>query len=327
MTGPADSLRREPLHHLMWMLNQACQFDCSYCFRAGVDRFRRREHPAVGRYAPEQIAAAFRATGRTWRIHLSGGEPFLYPDFVGLARALSAEHELSINTNLAGPGLDRFLAQVPGERVHRLRASLHLEERLRRFGGCESFVADVLKCQRAGFRIRVEFVAHPASLAQLPPLREQLRKAGVSDFKVKLFRGRFGGKNYPAAYTGKERQVMADAGMTEREQAILRGAGGYWRRLCDSGYRAFRMDVEGNLTRCDSVEKSYGNLLAGTADFETGPTLCPALRCNCPYQGLKFARPESGHLWTTLPQTIRHTGSRLRAALGRHFAQAKDSTP
>ncbi len=291
------------LFHLNWQLNQACNFNCPYCFRSGLDRYRRTEHPFCGQLTPRQVADAFNATGQTWRIHLSGGEPFLYPGFVDLAEALTQDHQLSINTNLSTANCEDFLARISPGRVHRLRASLHWQERRNHPSGLERFAERVVRFQRAGFAIRVECVAYPPLLGDLSEIREGLARFGVTDLRLKTFRGRYGGKLYPAAYAPAERRFLREMGLSGKDGAVLEGGNSYWQRRCLAGCTAFSMDIEGNLWHCDTLRRGYGNLLRGEFRPDREPVACPAPRCNCPYQGLKFATAELGPWGGTFVRT------------------------
>ena len=314
-----------PLHHMNWRINEACNFSCPYCFRAGLDRFRRGGDPAGSGRSPEALAACFDRTGHTWQIHVTGGEPFLYPDFPRLCGLLARRHLLSVNTNLScRPALEEFAARVDPARVHCLYAAWHVGERERRDpGSSDQFLADVLSLQEAGFRIRVDYVAHPPLLERLETDRAAALERGVAEFHPKLFRGRFGGKSYPAAYGPGERQRLIAAGLSPRERVILEGETRFWGRRCLAGREAFSMDVAGNLLRCDTVRFPLGNFFDGRHRFLEDAEPCPALACNCPYQGLRFALPERGSRLAALGETGRIYGGLLRNRLRRELSKSR----
>ena len=57
--------------------------------------------------AAQAFADFFDSTGKTWLLHLTGGEPFAYRGFVELCAALTRNHLLSLNSNVtsrAGTG-------------------------------------------------------------------------------------------------------------------------------------------------------------------------------------------------------------------------------
>src|SRR4030095_11442248 len=83
---------------------------------------------------PAEWRTAFDRTGKTWLLHLTGGEPSHYPGFAELCAALTGRHIISLNTNLTGPSLLDFAGQIDPARVRFINAGLHPAERARRDG-------------------------------------------------------------------------------------------------------------------------------------------------------------------------------------------------
>ena len=274
--------------HMMWHLNQACNFDCTYCFQDSVDLFRPGEHPFCGKHSPEHIAACFERTGKKWRIHMSGGEPFLYPDFVRLCALLSKNHVLSINTNLTTDTVFSWADVIPPDKVRSVNANLHLLERMKREGGCESFIEKMHYLQKKGFRVRMVYIAYPPLMERVEGDLEYFRSMGIALKEVKMFRGPYNGRIYPEAYTEQDRRLFRKLDLTQYERSILDGKTGFQGRPCTTGQNAFHMDVYGNITRCNTVQTQYGNLFLEEYGFDELPMPCPAESCGCPYQAYKF---------------------------------------
>ena len=70
-----------------WALNLLCNYHCEYCFSRSST-----EHCMVGRLSAEEFLDFFDSTGKTWLLHLTGGEPFFHPSFVHLCRTLASRH-------------------------------------------------------------------------------------------------------------------------------------------------------------------------------------------------------------------------------------------
>jgi pyruvate-formate lyase-activating enzyme len=292
-TRPPVSDGNDSLLYMMWRLNQACNFDCAYCFREGVDTERRREHPECGRYSPSEIASFFDSTGRTWRIHMTGGEPFLYPKFVELARALSQRHQLTINTNLFTPNVRDFADSVPADRIHGIYATAHIEELDKRPGGMERFAQNCICLQDRGFAVRLKYIAWPPFLSRMETDIAYFQSKGIERIETKIFRGRYAGRSYPKHYTRRERKRLKSGNLSHYEQAILSEKPDFQGRVCMAGHRAFNMDIGGNLSRCCTISESYGNLFEQDYRLDGPPTPCPVNNCTCPYQGLKFSSHSS----------------------------------
>jgi MoaA/NifB/PqqE/SkfB family radical SAM enzyme len=275
-------------YQVQWRLNERCNFRCAYCFREGRDQHRADEHPDCGKYSPEHIARSFDATGKTWRIRLTGGEPFLYPGFIALAQALTRRHRLAVNTNLSAPAVRDFAERVAPARVHSINATLHFHEVEKR-GLMARWFETFLYFQEKGFNIRLVCLTHPLLLGRLASDLEHFRAQGVARTYVKIFRGPWNGSHYPGAFTAEERRLIQKAGLTEDEQRILDGRVYFLSLYCGAGCIAFDMDVRGILTRCSGVKTPHGNLFEGQFNPDTQPRPCPVLTCACPYQGMCFA--------------------------------------
>jgi hypothetical protein len=284
MTNPRPA---ETLYHVMWRTNQLCNYKCIYCFREGVDEARWREHPDCGKYAPDHLRSCFDNTGKRWRIHMTGGEPFLYPRFVELASGLAGRHQLSINTNLSTDNVRDFASSVPVRGVDVINATAHIREQEKR-GDHGRFIDRVLLLQDRGFRVRVMYITYPPLLDRMTADMKMFKAAGIRECAVKVFRGEHDGRLYPCVYSSEQRALLQSHAPSLKEQAILDGKISFRGCRCLAGYRAFNMDIAGNLTRCSMLPAERGNLFQQDCRFDEAPGVCPARECICPYQGLKF---------------------------------------
>ena len=279
-----------PEFQLLWRLNQRCNLTCAYCFRQGVDGLHERENPDCLSFEPEQVAAALDATGQRWRIHLTGGEPFLHPLIVPLAQALTRRHRLSVNTNLLPPRITEFAACVDPARLHSLNASYHrdeLETRHLKTRWLDTYLA----IQQRGFPIRLMFLTHPAWLETLTEETTWLQRQGVREIYFKIFRGPWNGRFYPLHLSPEQRQQTAALDLTPHERIILAGDAGFAGQPCRAGHSAFDLDIRGRFSRCSSVATTHSVLLEGSFRPDPHPRPCPVDLCRCPYQGLHFAQP------------------------------------
>ena len=158
-----------------WMLLLTCNFRCPFCF---IDpKLLGAKIQRIG--TPERWVEGFRRTGKTWLLHMTGGEPAVHPDFVELAQRLSQEHYLSLNSNLTHRKIDTFANVVDPARVHFIKASLHYDERSAK-GGLGDFIARVRRLQDKGFRVMVSQVADPAVLPRLENIMGELAGQGLT---------------------------------------------------------------------------------------------------------------------------------------------------
>src|SRR5215470_7504811 len=91
-----------------WILLTSCNFRCRYCFVPLSDLASK-----ITTYATHaQWADGFDATGKTWLLHITGGEPSIYPGLVDLCEKLTQRHYLSINTNLSHRCFESFADRI-----------------------------------------------------------------------------------------------------------------------------------------------------------------------------------------------------------------------
>ena len=284
-----------------WLLLLTCNFRCGYCF---IDEAALgAKIPRHG--TPEQWREGFARTGRTWLLHMTGGEPSVHPDFLALARALSQDHYLSLNSNLSHAQMDGFADTVDPARVHFINASLHHDERVAR-GGLETFVQRVRRLQQRGFRVMVSQVADPVILPRLEGIMDRMAAQGLHVFP-KALRERVQGREYPQAYSVAERALIARLADTARRGSIaLRQAMGeaptidlfreelhlerrdYRGRLCGAGPRFVQIDEAGRVRRCGSPV-ALGNVLLGNVTLPTQERRCRTQYC--PYFCEKYVGP------------------------------------
>lgn len=63
-----------------WVLLRACNFRCNYCAIPPEELGGRIKLHATA----SEWLEAFNATGKSWLLHITGGEPSIYPGFVEL---------------------------------------------------------------------------------------------------------------------------------------------------------------------------------------------------------------------------------------------------
>ncbi len=275
-----------------WHLLDTCNYRCNYCF-FGPETLGSKLRMSA---SPDAWKSAFDATGDVWLLHMTGGEPSIYPDFVELCEGLTARHFISINSNLTHSSLAKFSRQINPSRVSFINAGLHLEERELRSGE-GSFLANASLLRSSHFPILVSLVATPAALERFQDAVALLKPIGLFPIP-KLFRGMLGGKSYPEAYTGLEkkrfgifarqardfyRQIIA--GMDEspsidllNDDRFLEGLPSYTGLQCDAGDRFVQILPNGDVFRCGAKDLQ-GNILDGTLVRRAGPAPCDHQHC------------------------------------------------
>ena len=302
----STSARVETDYSMLWITNVLCNFNCVYCSASSLlfskdcdeteGQARRREPPEVAKHSPEHIARCFDRTGKVWGIFLmGGGECFLYPQFVELASALTQRHYITVATNLSTPNVYQFADVIPPQRVLSIVASLHIMEREKRRNGVEEFIDKIICLQDKGFNVNVQYVVYPPLFPRALKDMEHFTSRGIDSFFFRPFQGIYAGATYPASYTKEEKMLINSRAWDTREIDMMHL--NTFGRLCGTGTYSFRMDYMGNLTRCLSSQKRYGNLFTGKYYFDEHPKPCAVRMCTCPilYEG-QIARTKGSAL-------------------------------
>lgn len=276
-----------------WLWQFACNYRCGYCF---IDpQALGSKVPRLG--TPAEWQDGFRRTGRTWLLHITGGEPTVHPDFVEICRLLAQDHYLSLNSNLSHRSIEAFAEAVDPACVHFINAALHHDERQAR-GGLDAFVERVRLLKARGFPVLVTQVADTALLPRFDDLVQRMAAEGLVVFP-KALRGSHQGRIYPQAYTDAERQQIRRLARAAREAApeLAHHLGeapsinvfeeerrlevvDYSGRRCGAGPRFVQINAQAQVLRCGSPV-SFGNLLRGPVTLPKDERRCRT--SYCPY--------------------------------------------
>ncbi len=300
-------------------LLKTCNYRCDYCFY-GPKYLGSKLNVFASN---EEWTEGFDATGKTWLLHLTGGEPTLYPGFADLCERLSESHYLSLNSNLSHKSVLDFAKRVDPARVHYVNAGLHHEERRSR-GKYERFIHHVRALQEHGFDVFVSLVMTPQMVQAYEDISADLRAQGIA-LVPKILQGKYGDKYYPRDYDPRERSALlsyleracddyADvlARMDERptqdmfsdDRLLIRstvssyrsrlakllrlGKSEYAGRMCAAGSKFVVIYWDGEVRRC-STRKDYGNILRKDVRLLEGPKRCDTRFCY--YYCEKYTQP------------------------------------
>ncbi len=108
-----------------WRINYKCNFDCVYCWPGSHGHC---EQSQVGVLTPRHVVSFFEKESKEWEINITGGEPFLYPDFVYLAKLLTNKFKISLNTNLTSKHVYEFARIIDPDQVIYSSCSSHINE-------------------------------------------------------------------------------------------------------------------------------------------------------------------------------------------------------
>lgn len=284
------------------MLLQTCNFRCSYCFYPPESLGAKIKTYGT----PRQWVEGFKATGKTWLLHITGGEPSIYPGFVALCEQLTQDHYLSINSNLSHPCIKAFAQRINPERIHFINAAIHCEEREKR-GMWDVFIERVHALQDAKFNLLLSLIMTPHVLNNFAKISEYLESHGL--FAVpKVIRATHEGKHYPTSYSLEDKRLIHEYILqaTQKYETVifnmgeapsinmfsdhwfLNGVKDYRGRLCSAGSRFVSISKNGTVNRCNSHD-ILGNIIFKDVRLLNAPKLCDTTYC--PYFCEKYSVP------------------------------------
>lgn len=264
-----------------WNMNTACNYRCSYCTQRFLD-----DRGRWARDIPRFLDGFARLPGE-WEIKLSGGEPFVHPEFCSVVRGITKLGlHVSVVTNFSASAekLEAFL-DAAGDRLRVFSASLHLEyvhdeesghsrDSLERFVSRCRFVIDRLP---RGASFCVTCVATRQNLSRLWLLKERFDEAGIR-FKVQPEKQ----NRDVISYEPHETEQLIKLGGHNQTGRIAADFSG---RPCYAGHRYFILDDQGRAYRCYPArryKKEYlGNFLEPTFSLTEGARTCSFTYCNC----------------------------------------------
>lgn len=280
-----------------WIINTRCNFDCEYC-----NAHTREEHPDVGRVGNDQLVSFFNKRNLDWTIHITGGEPFLYPKFVDLCEKLSKNHVLNLNTNLTSLDINRFVEVIEPKKVTFINCGLHIKERERR-GLVRDFIEKTSFLIENDFPIFVSYVMYPPLFKRFQKDFDFFKSEGII-ISPKCFRGKFLGNRYPYSYTREEKGLfkkfsrVAEKELKARtkippsplidlsvDRKFLDGLENFHGQKCAAGRKFIRIWPNGRITRCGR-KHILGNIFRDKLELYERNRVCDSY--SCPYFCYRF---------------------------------------
>lgn len=281
-----------------WDMFYTCNYRCAYCW---WDSSWTALAESTGALPPAarwiEAWGRFQRNHGPARIYVLGGEPFLYPSFAALVKALAMDqgHFVGITSNFSMPKkvLEKFIEPLSYEKV-RLSCSFHPQ-----FATIESVLEKMAFLSERGFPPDVTVVSWPPALPDLIGYRERFREKGIL-MHARIFRGNYNGKSYPESFTPQERRQLRGLlgnGVRADYEVDMRSPLG---EPCYAGAVYANIKPNGNIYRCGRSERTdqpMGNLFADDFRLFDGAVACPFELCSCnEYKYLARIRDARRHL-------------------------------
>lgn len=299
-----------PTRHIIWNMTRKCNFSCHYCY------FPHDNSPVTETLPIESLLNFMDAQGGEWLVGLTGGEPFIYPDFVNICARLTERHIIGVDTNLSvSSRIAEFAKTIDPKRVHDIYASLHIEERRKR-KGVDAFIRNYHTLKERDFRIIVNYVVHPSLTTQFLEDRKFLAAQGVT-IVPRPFKGRIDGRKYPEAYNDEAKAIFSE--YTEAGTKMVFNFRGV---PCHGGYTFLRLEPDGTVFRCPGDRTDMGSV-GGNVQLEKGLTPCKVDRCPC--QGVHYVKMTEAQ--EQFVEGMRNVVTGNLSAARKAFSKATDHDP
>lgn len=276
--------RTQPPERVFWCwdISYKCNYKCAYC---RVDTWRETRYISVPEWGKiwDKIYDNYGST----HMRFSGGEPFIYPDFMELLGVLGEKHTLNVTTNLSFDAgeLVKRAGHIAEKAQLVISSSYHPE-----YHKLQDFIDKVLYLKNNGIYTSVSMVAWPPFLKDIPAAKEAMEKNNIQ-FQVIPLGGHFFDKDYPQGYTDAECDFLGTMAVTVSNKAskdmydfkVKKGDSKVKKRLCRMGMNFGMIRPNGDVFRCCTFEKSayLGNMIDGTFALLEKPGWCDLERCNC----------------------------------------------
>ncbi|MGE4357604.1 MAG: glycosyltransferase [Candidatus Omnitrophota bacterium] len=256
-----------------WDLIMRCNYRCPYCFNDG--HWEDLEKLNFLYSTEEWLNFWRRVYNKYGEIHItiSGGEPFIYPDFVKLLSNITKMHTLGIVTNLSW-NIKNFIKIMSPERI-KIYPSFHPYST-----DINNFMDKMRKLDNLGWKyLGVVIVAYPPILKELEFYINLFRQNGFYPW-INPYIGYYNNRKYPESYSEEERRylfkVSDNRDFVEYQLKGYSGKG----RLCHTGEFYFRVHPDGWLFRCaNSVP--IGHIKNHNFSLSSTPVICQSEFCMC----------------------------------------------
>lgn len=229
-----------------WDIHWACNYRCPYCWFYGKWAELKLSNRNLD---VKELMSAWQKIYRKYgevKISITGGEPFLYPDFAEFISELINLHKVEIITNLS-TDIRKLIEPINSENL-KINPSFHPL-----FADFDRFLERVIFLKEKGMVQCVSYVAWPPQISKIGYYTDKFQHYAIS-LSLQSFFGEYGGLRYPDAYTEEQRKIIlpqiGQRGGRPFQTEPLKTKG----KLCAAGQRYGVIHPDGTVLRCGGIE-------------------------------------------------------------------------
>lgn len=278
-----SNLKKIPPYRVFytWDIHYACDYRCSYCFfsKEWDELAKKNRYQGINKW--KDIWDRIYERYGSGHIHISGGEPFIYPSFLDLVVYLTEKYTVEFDTNLSFD-VEEFVSTVKPDKV-KFATAFHPE-----FVDLDTFLKKTLFLKEKGYDLGVNYVAYPLQLGKLKEYKETFGSNHIS-FDIMPFRGKYQGREYPKGYSEEEKELIRNCDPRTGTRMLESYSGEDEKKLspkgkiCRMGQRYTKIHPDGTAYRCCLIKEQgiLGNLIDGTFSLYEEPKVCEYDKCPC----------------------------------------------
>ena len=275
-----------------WEITYECNYRCSYCHAPKPYDVNTKKTVYLKPDEWLNIWSEIYDNYGECEMVISGGEPFVYPEFVEIIKNISRLHIVELCTNLSSD-----IEPIMNINPKRLRVgtSFHPE-----FAELKLFINKIKRLQDNGFEVWVNFVPWPPLFKEIKKIKGAFESEGIKVI-LQPFIGQYEGRQYPRGYTEEEKKYLGifdDETNTKTLEFKTTSQSNKKGKLCRMGQNYGFIHPDGSVDRC-CRDKSIqlGNIISKTFKLLEEPIPCQIDECNCSRAMLVETEPEWVKFW------------------------------
>lgn len=251
------------LKSAVWFITWKCNFRCPYCWEVQRAKHGQIKHED---FLPSDKLAEGWNRLKPEVLDISGGEPFLQPNFIELLEALDQSITVAITTNLSFD-MTKFVQKITPSKVFSMTLSYHPSQNLQ----FEQFIGRALMLKNRGFNLTVNFVGYPEQMWLTEEIKRRVEAVGLRFHFDPYAQTEF----YPYQYTEQEQDELKRQTGSDRQNAFAQVKRPV---ICSGGFDHITVFPDGKVYRCinDKILKlpPVGDILDTNLKLNSGMTPC-----------------------------------------------------